>query len=92
MASNVDHVFITISTDQWFTLSKLERYILTFSIPNAALTILITKADYDEQAHYLMKQIEASDFNEKIHKISIHDEESIRKIRNQLTKNRLQFY
>lgn len=86
MAANIDHVFITISADQRFTLSKLERYILTFSIPHASLDILITKSDYKEQAHYLIKQIEASDLNYPVLKLSMYDEESVEIIRNKITK------
>lgn len=87
MAANIDHVFITISADQRFTLSKIERYILTFTIPNANLDILITKADYKEQAHYLIKQIEASDFNEEVYNISIYDQTTINQIKNKMTEN-----
>lgn len=85
MAANIDHVFITISADQRFTLSKLERYILTFSVPDATLDILITKADYKEQAHYLTKQIEASDLNYPVLKLSMHDGESIEALRDKMT-------
>ena len=87
MAANIDHVFITISADQRFTLSKLERYILTFTVPNATLDILITKADYKEQAHYLTKQIEASDFNEDVFNTSIFDQTTINQIKNKITEN-----
>lgn len=84
VASNIDHVFITISTDQRFTLSKLERYILTFTVPDATIDILITKSDYEEQANYLESYIRASELNVDIYIISIYNEDSINQIRKKI--------
>ena len=87
VASNIEHVFITVSTDQRFTLSKLERYILTFTVPAATIDILITKSDYNEQATYIENYIEASELNINIYKISIYNEDSINQIKKRITSN-----
>lgn len=87
LASNIDEVFVTLATDQRFTLSKLERYLMTFSIPKAQLTVLITKADYHEQADYLMKQIKASELEVEMYPISIYEEKSINYIREKLSSH-----
>lgn len=81
VASNIEHVFITVSTDQRFTLSKLERYLLTFTVPAATIDILITKSDYNEQATYIENYIEASELNINTYKISIYNEHSINQIK-----------
>lgn len=87
IASNIDHVFITISSDQRFTLSKLERYILTFTIPNSTIDIIITKSDYEEQANYLERSIIVSELNLNVYKISIYNQDTLTQIKNRIKTN-----
>lgn len=87
MASNIDHVFITISSDQRFTLSKLERYILTFTIPNATIDIIITKSDHEEQTKFLESSIKASELNLNVYKTSIYNTNSFNPIKKRITSN-----
>lgn len=84
IASNIDKTFITIASDQRFTLGKLERYLMTFTIPGAELVVLITKADNKEQTYYLQKLIESSDLDVVPKLVSIYDETSIEKIQAEL--------
>ena len=48
LASNVDQIFIIIAADQRFTLSKFERYLLTFGNMAKDIIVLISKSDFDE--------------------------------------------
>lgn len=57
--ANVDQLFIILAADQWFTLSKSERYVLTFDRPNIDLHVLISKGDYLEKAEKIKNEIEA---------------------------------
>lgn len=57
MAANVDRIFIALACDQRFTISKLERYVATFSIKNAELIILLTKTDLKKKFKRIHDQI-----------------------------------
>lgn len=84
VASNVDHVFLTLSTDQRFTLSKLERYLVTFTEYNIKQTVLITKSDFSEQADYLVSQIAAVYPELDILRVSALKENGIKEIKQRL--------
>lgn len=84
VAANIDHLFITIATDQRFTLSKLERYLLTFGQVNMKQTILITKADYKEQAEYLTKEIRAAYPDLHVEKVSATEKIGVEKVKSLL--------
>ncbi|WP_125706216.1 ribosome small subunit-dependent GTPase A [Lacticaseibacillus daqingensis] len=73
VAANIDFVLITIAADQRFTLSMVDRYVASFSIPNARLAILVTKADAPESQR-IYDQIRAAHPELQVLRTSIYDQ------------------
>lgn len=80
LASNIDQIFIIIAADQRFTISKLERYLMTFSNMAQELNIVISKSDHKYLTCKIYEEIRSIYPNIKINTISIFDEESMKKI------------
>lgn len=59
LAANVDQLFILIAADQRFTLSKFERYLLTFSGMVDKTHVLISKSDYQTNAEKIYQTIKS---------------------------------
>ncbi len=87
IAANVDQIFILISADQRFTLSKFERYLLTFSSMVKDLKVIISKSDYVENADTIERTIAEIYPHIKIYRSSIFDKEGILAIQNLFTPN-----
>src|SRR5699024_6653114 len=75
LATNVDQLFIMIATDQRFTLSKFERYMLIFNQKNLQLNILISKADDEEKTLEMIKTISLHHPKVKIRPVSMYHKE-----------------
>lgn len=84
VAANIDHLFVTIATDQRFTLSKLERYLVTFGQTTMEQTILITKADNEEQAENLRKQMIAAYPDLQVEEVSATQNINLEKVKSLL--------
>lgn len=81
IAANVDQIFILISADQRFTLSKFERYMLTFSNMVKDLKVIISKSDYVENADTIERTIAEIYPHIKIYRSSIFDKEKVSEIK-----------
>ena len=57
LATNVDQLFILIAADQRFTLSKFERYVLTFYQENIDMHVLISKGDFKDLSEEIKQKI-----------------------------------
>lgn len=79
LVSNVDQIFIMIAADQRFTLSKFERYLLTFNTMANDIKILISKSDIKDRAEEIEREIDSVYPEIKVYKISIYDNTSIEK-------------
>lgn len=77
LASNVDQIFILIAADQRFTLSKFERYLLTFGNMAEEIVVLISKSDYDDNSQKIIETINGVYPNVKVRPYSIYNENSL---------------
>ncbi|MDW0117010.1 ribosome small subunit-dependent GTPase A [Sporosarcina thermotolerans] len=84
LATNVDQLYILIAADQRFTLSKLERYLMTFNQEKLELNILISKADYIEETKEIIETIHSNYPKVKITSVSMHQGESIQLVKDTL--------
>lgn len=84
LATNVDQLYIVIAADQRFTLSKLERYLMTFNQENLELNILLSKADYIEEAKEIIEIIHATYPEVKITPVSIYQQGTIQQVKDSL--------
>lgn len=80
LATNVDKIFILIASDQRFSISKLERYLLTFSQDAIEVSIIISKADLSDKTENIIAEIEKYYPDLLVYKTSIFDKPSIEKI------------
>lgn len=77
LASNVDQIFILIAADQRFTLSKFERYLLTFGNMAEDVVVLISKSDYDDNSQNIVKTIKEVYPNIRVRPYSIYNESTL---------------
>lgn len=84
LATNVDQLYIVIAADQRFTLSKFERYMMTFHQEHVELIVLLSKADYEVETKDITRTIHASYANVKIMPVSIHQPETVQKVKDSL--------
>ncbi|SHF60294.1 ribosome small subunit-dependent GTPase A [Ornithinibacillus halophilus] len=84
LATNIDQLYIMIAADQRFTLSKLERYLMTFNQENMDLNILITKADYIEETIQIMESIHSTYPKLKITPVSMYQQDTIQQVKDSL--------
>lgn len=87
MAANVDRIFILIAADQKFTVEKLERYLETFTIDNAQITVTISKADYLEGYEQIKEEISQAYPSLSIEKFSKFQEDTTQNIRGLIHDN-----
>ncbi|MGY3776077.1 ribosome small subunit-dependent GTPase A [Helcococcus sueciensis] len=80
LAANVNQLFILVAADQRFTLSKFERYLLTFSSMVDETKVIISKSDIKEKADKIVSEIKNVYPNIKIYSSSIYDENSMNDI------------
>lgn len=88
LAANVNQLFILIAADQRFTLSKFERYVLTFHQEHLDMHVLISKGDFEELAEEIKKKILSVYTDFKVTVFSNLYEESIIDVRNLFLKNK----
>lgn len=84
LATNVDQLFIMIASDQRFTLSKFERYMLIFNQKNLQLNILLSKADDEEKTLEIIKTISLHYPKVKIRPVSIYHKKTIQQVKEAL--------
>jgi len=84
LATNVDQLYIIMAADQRFTLSKLERYVMTFNQPDLDINILISKADYLNETEQITKIVHSTYPHLHITPVSIYRPETIHQIKNTL--------
>lgn len=77
LATNIDQLFILISLDQNFSISKLERYVLVFSQQEVNLTIVLSKKDLCPDYATVMEEIQQLYSNITLVAISSEDQDSI---------------
>lgn len=82
LATNVDQIFILIASNQRFTISKLERYLLTFSRDNIKVSIIITKSDFKKPTQVIREMIHNYYPNLSIYYTSNYDSASIFQLKN----------
>ncbi len=82
LATNVEQIFILIAADQRFTLSKLERYLMTFGAMVSDVNIIISKSDYDDLAKKIKEEILSVYPEINVSFCSIYDEVLISEIMN----------
>ncbi|MGX7108274.1 ribosome small subunit-dependent GTPase A [Facklamia miroungae] len=87
LAANVDQIFILISADQRFTLSKFERYLLTFNCMAEDIKIIISKTDFIEKTDAIKSKILEIYPNIKIYESSIFDDKKMKNIAFLFLKN-----
>ncbi len=80
LASNVNQVFILVAADQRFTLSKFERYLLTFNNMADETIVIISKSDFEENTYKIISKIERVYPEIKIYESSIYDDEKMNNI------------
>lgn len=80
LASNVNQVFILVAADQRFTLSKFERYLLTFNNMADETIVIISKSDFEENTYKIISEIKRVYSDIKIYQSSIYDEEKMNNI------------
>lgn len=88
LATNVDQLYIVIAADQRFTLSKFERYMMTFHQEHVELAILLSKADYEEETREIIETIHLSYPDVKIMPVSMHKPETIQQVKDSLRSRR----
>lgn len=81
LATNIDKAFILMASDQRFSISKLERYLLTFYQEEIEVNIIISKSDLSDKTERIILEIEKYYPDLSIYTTSIFDEESIEKIK-----------
>lgn len=84
LATNVDQLYIVIAADQRFTLSKFERYLMTFNQDNLELNILLSKADFLEETIKIQEIIHSSYPKVKIMSVSVQHSETIQQVKDSL--------
>lgn len=84
LATNVDEIFILLAMDQNFSLAKAECYLLVFGQAKIPMTLLLTKSDLDANVGEFFKEIKSLYPHINCQILSIYDETSIQKLRNQL--------
>ena len=87
IAANVDQLFILIASDQRFTLSKFERYLLTFNNMVKDIKVIISKSDHIEKARIIQSEINSIYPNVIIFFSSISDSEMMEKIKELFNEN-----
>src|SRR5699024_2535008 len=85
IAANVDQLYILIAADQRFTLSKLERYLMTFNQETIEMNILISKADYMDGTKEITDMIHATYPGLKITPISTYQQDMIQDVKDSLS-------
>ncbi|HLQ71968.1 MAG TPA: ribosome small subunit-dependent GTPase A [Bacillota bacterium] len=88
LATNVDQLFILIAVDQRFTLSKLERYLMTFHRDDLDVTILISKVDFKEKAEYIMKMIQDTYPRLNVIPISMYHQDTVQRVKDFLNRRK----
>lgn len=87
LVTNVDRIFILIASDQRFTISKLERYLLTFSQKSIKMDVIISKSDLSDQTESITDEIDKYYPDLSVLKISIFEDDSIEQIRDLIGDN-----
>ena len=88
LATNVDQLFILIAADQRFTLSKFERYVLTFYQENINMHVLISKGDFKDLSEEIKQKILSVYPDFKVTVFSNLCEESLIDVRKLFLKNK----
>ncbi len=81
LAANVDQLFVLIAADQRFTLSKLERYLMTFGGMVTDINIIISKSDYIELANKIKEIIKSTYPEINIIFSSIYNDKSMEELK-----------
>lgn len=84
LGTNIDQLYIVIAADQRFTLSKFERYMMTFHQEDVELIVLLSKVDYEEEAKDITGTIHASYPNVLVMPVSIHQPETVSEVKDSL--------
>ncbi|MFL8906578.1 GTPase RsgA [Helcococcus kunzii] len=81
LAANLDQLFVLIAADQRFTLSKLERYLMTFGGMVTDINIIISKSDYIELANKIKEIIKSTYPEINIIFSSIYNDKSMEELK-----------
>lgn len=87
LATNIDQLFIVIAVDQRFTISKFERYLLTFSQEDLTVNVIISKSDLTEDMLMITNEIELFYPHIELIKFSMYDVDTITNIKSHLNTN-----
>ncbi|MGX7109661.1 ribosome small subunit-dependent GTPase A [Facklamia miroungae] len=88
LAANVDQLFILIAADQRFSLSKFERYYLTFTSQVAESHVVISKSDFIKETERIQSIILNVYPNVDIHEVTVFDKEKTEKFKNMFKENK----
>lgn len=77
LATNIDRAFILMASDQRFSISKLERYLLTFSQNTIEVNIIISKADFTEKTDEIIVEINRYYPDIPVYRLSVYDSLSV---------------
>jgi ribosome biogenesis GTPase len=77
LATNIEHVFITIACDQHFSIGLLERYLYSFSSNQFNVNIIITKVDLRKQFSFIHSLIKATYPELELIPLSIYEPERL---------------
>jgi len=81
LGTNVSQIFVLIAANQRFTFGKLERYLMTFSRDNIKVDVIISKADYSDQAEKIKGMIHDIYPDIDVKLMSVYQEERVRALK-----------
>jgi ribosome biogenesis GTPase / thiamine phosphate phosphatase len=82
IAANVDTLFIVMSCDQDFNISRIERYLALALEAKITPVVILTKADLINDAYKFKKEVEAVQNDLRVECVNAKDKESLISLKN----------